>query len=74
MVGLIVFPANIETDMTPTEAFIKNYVSYPAFHVFSHLAAVDETRLDDVAKAGVLEELYWLMRMFMSKHIRQIPN
>ncbi|POS70166.1 hypothetical protein DHEL01_v211436 [Diaporthe helianthi] len=43
------------------EVFIENYVSYPAFNIFSHLAAVDDRRMDEVAIAQVLEKLYWLM-------------
>lgn len=61
-----VFPANTQADIVHTESFIENYVSYPAFYIFSHLAAVDERRLDDVARANILEELYWLMRMSLS--------
>lgn len=48
------------------EVYIENYVSYPAFHIFSHLAAVDDRVLDDVTRAHVLAEIYWLMRMFVS--------
>ncbi|KAK2603101.1 hypothetical protein N8I77_009583 [Diaporthe amygdali] len=56
MEGFKVLHAALDNEM-----FVENYVAYPAFHIFSHLAAVDETRLDDVAKAHILEELYWLM-------------
>lgn len=62
-----VLPTKYQTDMLPTEVFVENYVAYPAFHIFSHLAAVDDSRLDDVAKANILEDLYWLMRTFISR-------
>lgn len=61
-----VFPTNTLADSVDAESFIENYVSYPAFYIFSHLAAVDERRLDDAARANLIEELYWLMRMSIS--------
>lgn len=61
-----IMPDETQADEIHTESFVENYVSYPAFHMFSHLAEVDETRLDDVVRADILEELYWLMRTFVS--------
>lgn len=55
------------TDLLQPGEFIENYVAYPAFHIFSHLAAVDKARLDDATKAHILKQLYWLMRTFASR-------
>lgn len=74
MVCLVISQASAKTDTGSVEAFIENYVWYPTFHIFSHLAAVDETRLDDVAIGHVLEELYWLMSMFLSEQQQPIRD
>ncbi|KAI0100201.1 hypothetical protein GGR51DRAFT_551683 [Nemania sp. FL0031] len=41
--------------------YIQNYVAYPAFHVFSHLASLNQDRLDEKTHVHILRELYWLM-------------
>lgn len=41
---------------------MENYISYPAFYVFTHLAAIKENMLDEETKAHIMQELYWLMR------------
>ncbi|KAJ8130790.1 hypothetical protein O1611_g2838 [Lasiodiplodia mahajangana] len=40
---------------------IQNYVAYPAFHIFSHLASLNQDRLDEETHIHILRELYWLM-------------
>ncbi|KAJ3559868.1 hypothetical protein NPX13_g9478 [Xylaria arbuscula] len=39
----------------------KHYISYPAFQVFSHLAALKRDHLDEETQTRVTRELYWLM-------------
>lgn len=63
------FSPDAQADTLPTGSFVENYVVYPAFHIFSHLSAVDKRHLDDIQKCHILEELYWLLRMFSSKHV-----
>ena len=63
------FPADTLAYMVSSGVFIENYVVYPAFYIFSHLAAVDERRLSDVAKAHILEGLYWLMRKLIFRSL-----
>ncbi|KAH6880828.1 hypothetical protein B0T10DRAFT_565559 [Thelonectria olida] len=42
--------------------FAENYVSYPGFHVFSHLAGIKESTLSEETKTHIVRELYGLMR------------
>ncbi|KAI1169761.1 hypothetical protein F4777DRAFT_169868 [Nemania sp. FL0916] len=41
--------------------YIRYYVAYPAFHVFSHLASLNQDRLDEETQIHIIRELYWLM-------------
>ncbi|KAI1133340.1 hypothetical protein F5Y10DRAFT_274250 [Nemania abortiva] len=41
--------------------YIQHYVAYPAFHVFAHLASLNQDRLEKKTEIHILRELYWLM-------------
>ncbi|KAI0502831.1 hypothetical protein F5B22DRAFT_652677 [Xylaria bambusicola] len=41
--------------------YVKYYISYPAFNVFSHLASLKQDHLDDDTQTRILRELYWLI-------------
>ncbi|GAW25703.1 putative nacht and tpr domain protein [Rosellinia necatrix] len=40
---------------------IRYYVAYPAFHLFAHLASLNQVLLDEQTQIHILQELYWLM-------------
>ncbi|TGJ88629.1 hypothetical protein E0Z10_g27 [Xylaria hypoxylon] len=42
-------------------AYVKYYVTYPAFQLFAHLASLKRDRLDEKTQIQILRELYWLM-------------
>ncbi|KAI0879066.1 hypothetical protein GGS24DRAFT_486796 [Hypoxylon argillaceum] len=41
--------------------YIRHYVEYPAFHLFAHLASLNQDYLDEGTQIHILRELYWLM-------------